>query len=215
MIGQALRSLPRRPRSGPLTIAAVFVALAVWSWRKWPDLLVDFGQQLYIPWQLAEGARLHREIAFLHGPLSQHVNAVLFWRFGPSLTVLIVLNLAALACLTWVVYKTVRLGGDRLTATTACLVLLTVFGFSQYVWTGNYNYISPYTHEATHGIVLSAVMILALSRGLTRGGRGWWAISPKKWSINGLLLGPSRGETVVVGSRLRIVRTSFLVRATL
>jgi hypothetical protein len=55
--------------------------------------------------------------------------------------------------------------------------LLTLFGFSQYVRVGNYNYVTPYNQEITHGIALTAAMILALSHYLTRGGRVAGAIS--------------------------------------
>jgi hypothetical protein len=163
-------------------LAALFVTLAVWSWRRWPDLLVDFGQQLYIPWRLAAGERLHQEITLLHGPLSQYLNALWFLLFGPSFTVLIIVNLAILALLTWLVYRIVRLVGSPLTATIACAMLLSLFGFAQYVKNGNYNFIAPYTHESTHGLVLAAGMILALARALTAGGR-------RPWAIAGLCLG--------------------------
>ncbi|HEX4989146.1 MAG TPA: glycosyltransferase family 39 protein [Candidatus Binatia bacterium] len=163
--------------AGPSLIVIVFSVMAFWSWRKWPDLLVDFGQQLYIPWQLAGGKLLYRDIVILHGPLSQYFNAFWFKLFGPSLTVLIFVNLAILAGITVVLYKSVRRCADSLTATAVCLVLLTLFGFSQYVRVGNYNYVTPYTHEATHGIALTAAMILALSHYLTRGGHLSAAIS--------------------------------------
>jgi len=39
----------------PLAIGVVYLALAVASWRKWPDILVDFGRELYVPWQIASG----------------------------------------------------------------------------------------------------------------------------------------------------------------
>src|SRR5262245_52503009 len=168
--------------SGPSLIVIVFCALAFWSWRKWPDLLVDFGQQLYIPWQLASGKLLYKDIVILHGPLSQYFNSFWFKLFGPSLTVLIFVNLAILAGITVVLYKTVRRFADSLTATTVCLVLLILFGFSQYVRVGNYNYVTPYTHESTHGVALTAAMILALSHYLTRGG-------PVAAAISGLCLG--------------------------
>jgi 4-amino-4-deoxy-L-arabinose transferase-like glycosyltransferase len=175
--------IPALQRFAPFAVlAAVFVALAAWSWRRWPDLLVDFGQQLYIPWRLAAGEHLHEEITLLHGPLSQYLNALWFTLFGPSFTVLIIVNLAILALLTWIVYRIVRLIGTPLTATISCLILLCVFGFSQYVKTGNYNYISPYTHESTHGLVLAAGMILALAHALNGGGR-------RPWTIAGLCLG--------------------------
>jgi 4-amino-4-deoxy-L-arabinose transferase-like glycosyltransferase len=163
--------------AGPSLIVIVFCVLAFWSWRKWPDLLVDFGQQLYIPWQLASGKLLYKDIVILHGPLSQYFNAFWFKAFGPSLTVLIFVNLAILAGITVVLYMSVCRFADSLTATTACLVLLTLFGFSQYVRVGNYNYVTPYTHETTHGVALTAAMILALSHYLTRGGRVAGAVS--------------------------------------
>ena len=56
--------------AGPILVAAAFVALAVWSWQKWPDVLVDFGRELYVPWQLASGKRLYLDIAYFNGPLS-------------------------------------------------------------------------------------------------------------------------------------------------
>ncbi|HSE84806.1 MAG TPA: glycosyltransferase family 39 protein, partial [Candidatus Binatia bacterium] len=156
---------------GPCLIAMLFALLAFWSWRKWPDLLIDFGQQLYIPWQLASGKLLYKDIVILHGPLSQHFNAFWFKLFGPSLTVIIFVNLAILACLTGIIYTTIRRIADRLTATVVCLLLLSLFGFSQYVEVGNYNYVTPYTHESTHGMALAAAMILSLSHYLTRGGQ--------------------------------------------
>ena len=163
--------------AGPGLIAVVFLALTIWSWRKWPDLLVDFGQQLYVPWQLAEGKYLYKDIAFLHGPFSQHLNALWFRIFGVSLSVLIFINLAVLAGLTALIYRIIRLFGDRLTATTVCLTFLSVFGFSQYVGIGNYNYVTPYNQEATHGVALTAAMVLLLSRYLTRGGRAACALA--------------------------------------
>jgi hypothetical protein len=163
--------------AGPGLIVMVFCVMAFWSWRKWPDLLIDFGQQLYIPWQLSSGKLLYKDIVTLHGPLSQYFNAFWFKLFGPSLTVLIFVNLTILACITVVLYKSIRCFADSLTATTVCLVFLILFGFSQYVRVGNYNYVTPYTHESTHGVALTAAMILALSHFLTRGGRVAGAIS--------------------------------------
>jgi hypothetical protein len=157
--------------AGPCLIVIAFSTLAFWSWRKWPDLLIDFGQQLYIPWQLASGKLLYKDIVILHGPLSQHFNAFWFKLFGPSLTVVIFVNLVILTCMTGIIYTTIRRFADSFTATVVCLVLLSLFGFSQYVEVGNYNYVTPYTHESTHGMALTAAMILGLSHYLTRGGR--------------------------------------------
>src|SRR5262249_21728814 len=44
------------------TIAAAAAALLAWSSGRWPDLLVDFGRELYLPWRIASGARLYADL---------------------------------------------------------------------------------------------------------------------------------------------------------
>ena len=45
-----------------LVLAIVFAMLTVWSWLKWPDPLIDFGRELYTPWQLSSGKVLYRDV---------------------------------------------------------------------------------------------------------------------------------------------------------
>src|SRR3954452_24183086 len=79
---------------GPAVVAITFVAAATLTWRKWPDPFVDFGAQLYLPWQLASGSVLYRDVMYLTGgPLSQHYHALLFALFGPSLLTIVISNL--------------------------------------------------------------------------------------------------------------------------
>ena len=153
-------------------LAALFALLAAVTWRRWPDLLIDFGQQLYIPWRLAEGERLGRDLLYVHGPLSQHWNALLFRIFGVSFSTLIGANLLLVVLLAWILARLVRRASDRLTGWFAAAAFLSLFAFAQYVMVGNYNFVAPYTHEATHGLLLGAGMLLALGRFLRRGGRG-------------------------------------------
>jgi len=155
---------------GPLVIAGAFVALASWSWRKWPDVQIDFASQLYIPWQLASGKALYLDLDYKDGPFSQYLNALLFRLFGVSLRTLIWANLAGLAALCALVYRLFADTCGRFTATCVVLVELGVFSFSQYTGIGNYNYVCPYTHEQTHGIVLAAGMIAALAAVARSGG---------------------------------------------
>ena len=59
-----------------LVAAALLVLLALamlwWTWGRWPDVLVDFGRELYVPWRLASGDVLYRDVAYLNGPLSAY-----------------------------------------------------------------------------------------------------------------------------------------------
>lgn len=146
----------------------LFVALANWSWRKWPDVLIDFGQQLYMPWRLCEGDALFRDIHHIYGPFSQLFNAAVFRLFGVSFSSLIVANLAWTIATAVLLYVLLRRGADRLTANAGVVLFLTVFAFSQYVPNGNYNFVAPYAHELTHGLAAALAMLLLLAAALRK-----------------------------------------------
>ncbi len=150
--------------SGPAVISASFLALSVWSWRKWPDILVDFGRELYVPWQLAAGKVLYKDIAYFNGPFSPYLNSVWFRLFGVSMTTLIFANLAIIATITWIIYRMFREACDRLTGTMVGLAFVCVFAFSQYTPSGSFSFVCPYSHELTHGILLTVAMIFLLNR---------------------------------------------------
>ena len=150
---------------GPPTVILLALAvLTIWTWRKWPDLLIDFGRELYIPWQLLAGKVLYQDLAYFNGPLSPYLNAFWFKLFGTSLTTLIFCNLALLLLLLYLLYHLLNRACGRLTATFSCLVFLCVFGLAQLSAVGNYNYVCPYSHELTHGIILTLLMIFFWDR---------------------------------------------------
>lgn len=150
--------------AGPFSLVAIFVLMAWATWRKWGDILVDFGLQLYVPWQLSTGQTLHQDVAYLSGgPLSQLYNSLLFDIFGVSFTVLILANLASFISVIVVLYKSFRKTTDVLTATMVGLAAIMGFAFAQYGDNGNYNFVSPYSHEAIHGVILSIFCLAALS----------------------------------------------------
>jgi hypothetical protein len=115
---------------------------------------------------------LSRDIASLFGPLSPYLNAFWFRLFGVSLLTLALANLAVLCLTVAGIYHLLRVSTDRVTATAAGLTTLLLFGFSQYTDVGNYNFISPYSHEATHGFALAVASLVALHHGFA-GNRTW------------------------------------------
>jgi hypothetical protein len=154
---------------GCALVALCFAILTAQTWRKWGDALVDFGVQLYLPWKISSGAVLYRDVAYLTGgPLSQYYHALLFRIFGVSLTTIVVSNLVILAFLVslvcWCFYRI----SDAWTATMAGLALVLVFAFAHYTPSGTFNYLSPYSHELVHGLVLSIVVLWLLSRWLLK-----------------------------------------------
>jgi len=160
----------------------VFSALTWWSWGKWTDPLVDFGRELYSPWQITQGKVLDRDIATLFGPLSPYINALWFRLFGVSLTTLVLCNIAILAATSAGIYHLLRTSTDRVTASVATLTGLLLYGFSQYLDVGNYNFVSPYSHDATHGFALGVAALVAFYHGART--RRWWL-----YALSGLCLG--------------------------
>ena len=150
--------------AGLALVGLVFALAAALSWRRWPDLLVDFGIQLYLPWRISAGKVLYRDVMYLTGgPLSQYFNALLFKLFGVSFRTLIFANLAITAGMLVLVYRRFLAAADRLTATMICLGVVLVFAFQHSGLIGNYNYVAPYCHEVFHGLVLSIVVVMWLS----------------------------------------------------
>ena len=149
---------------GPLLIAAAGIIMLAWSWQTWPDPLVDFGAQLYIPWRIVAGQSLYRDIAYFNGPLSQYLNAGLFALFGVGLRTLVWANVAILALVLTLIYQLACRVSGRVAATAVCLTFVLVFAFGQGVAIGNYNWVTPYVHELTHGVALGLLGIALVDR---------------------------------------------------
>ncbi|MEZ6015418.1 MAG: hypothetical protein R3F49_09915 [Planctomycetota bacterium] len=143
-------------------VAVVFSALFVHTYRGWTDVTVDFGRELYVAWRIASGDVLYRDIAWFSGPLSAQLNGLVFRVCGASLTALIVWN-TALAILTFgLAYTLIARHTSRGIASVVTSVAVTIFAFGQHAGIGNYNHVTPYSHEAVHGTLLGALALLAL-----------------------------------------------------
>jgi hypothetical protein len=152
---------------GFVVVALAFTAGAVLTWRRWPDLIIDFGPQLYMPWRISEGAVLYRDLFYLAGgPFSQYFHAALFNLFGPSFLAIIISNLAFAAAMLLVIYHQFFKASDVFTGVILSLAVAVVFAFAQYTGIGNNNYAAPYSHEMLHGLVLSVFVVALLARWL-------------------------------------------------
>ncbi len=150
---------------GCVILAVVYFTMLYKSWRRWPGLVIDYGPQLYMPWQISEGAVMYRDFHYMvGGPLSQHFHALIFKIFGVSFIAVAISNLVLLALLTGLIYFCFYKCTDQLTAITAGMALLLVFGFANYTTSGIFNYITPYCAEVVHGVILSAVTTVLLAR---------------------------------------------------
>ena len=93
----------------------------------------------------------------------------MFRLFGATIRTLVLVNLALLAVCTVLIFSLLNGLANRWTATGGCVVFLAVFGFGHNLGLGNYNYVCPYAHEITHGMLFSLLSIQLLWQHVKRG----------------------------------------------
>jgi len=165
--------MPLQACLGPGLLLLVGVVMMLWTWGTWPDVLIDFGAQLYYAWRLTAGQVLYTDFMHLKGPLSPYLNALTFRCFGVSFLTLVLFNVFLLTLLVGMLYRLLVVVGDRFSATIAGMVFLTLFAFGQFVGIGNYNFVCPYSHEVTHGLILGVAGVCGLAQYHRRPHAGW------------------------------------------
>lgn len=184
-----------RPFVGPAVVAATGL-VALWgTWRTWPDVIVDFGREVYLAWRLAAGDTLYVDARHFSGPLSSHLNALWFLLFGPGVMTLALANLVLAAGFVALVYWLLVRLTDRFTATVACVFFVVSFGCAQYTVLGNYNWICPYSHELTHGVMLAVAGLACVARHQDDGRLAWVAVA----GLAAGLIVLTKVETMVAG----------------
>ena len=117
--------------AGPLLLAFTALGMLSLSWRKWPDVLIDYGQQLYLAWQMSEGRSLYQDLVCNYGPLAAYLNAWVFQFGGGHMMALVACNLLVFAGIAALLYRLLLAIGTPLSATVGGLLLMLVFGFSR------------------------------------------------------------------------------------
>ena len=158
-----------------LLTCVAFAAMAAFTWGRWPDAHIDFGLQAYEAWRVSLGEWPGRDFATLYGPLSPAINGLAFRVFGEGLWTLFALNLVLTAGATWLLTRLVARAFGQLAAQVGALVFLGVFAFGHVLEVGNYNFIAPYLHELTHGVLLALAAAWAMLEHRRTGQARWLA----------------------------------------
>jgi 4-amino-4-deoxy-L-arabinose transferase-like glycosyltransferase len=148
----------------PVILIAAGLLMASISWLKWPDLLIDFGEQAYLAWQISEGKVIYKDMTYLYGPFSGYLHALIFNLFGPGILTLAIFNMVVAAALASLIYIFIKSSSDQLTATVCSLTFITLFAFGQYTGGGNFNFICAYIYELPHGVALSLLTLYCFSK---------------------------------------------------
>jgi hypothetical protein len=158
--------------------------MAAWGWTRLVEIQVDFGREVYLAWQLNSGKRLYADLIFYYGPLPPYFNALLFRVLGVSIQSLLLGNLVITGIIILVLYWLLLYVADGFSAMIGCAVFAFFFACPQYSHPSIYNFLCPYSHAATHGLLFGLLSLLAVGR-LSR--------SPTRW--NALVCGICVGLT--------------------
>jgi hypothetical protein len=152
--------------AGPVAVFAVGLWALRQGWGLWGDVQVDFGRELYVPWRLEAGDQLYADIAYFNGPISPYFNALCFRIFGVGMSTLVGANIAISGLIAGLLYVLLARVSDRFSAAVAGAVFAAAFAFGHPGEYANYNYVTPYSHEITHGLLLSLLALSCLARAL-------------------------------------------------
>jgi len=146
-----------RPPSSVLCLLIVLVAILALaqSWQRWLDPIIDTGRDLYIPEQLARGAKLYRDLRYEYPPLAPYLLALMPFRSLAAYTILGIVQSAIVAACLWL-----SLRRNAIAAAVAVLffVALSLCGAS----TWGANFIFPYTYAATLGMAFLMIALAAV-----------------------------------------------------
>ena len=91
-----------------VTVIAVAALAFIQSYARWLDPIIDTGRDLYIPEQLARGAKLYRDIRYQYPPLAPYLLALITGAIGHSLAAYMAIGIAqsaAIAASLWIALR--------------------------------------------------------------------------------------------------------------
>jgi len=172
----------------PRTITGLVSLLVIWAawfygtWGAWGNLTIDSGREMYVPWVLAEGKTLYKDIWYLYGPASPYFNSLLYRLFGVHLNVLYCAgSLSALGSALFLYLTGMRLSCTLVGWTAAAAVLFQAFHPTLFCFP------LPYSFATVYGCLISCAFLWILV--CASGSRHWaWTFSAATVAAIAMLL---------------------------
>jgi hypothetical protein len=138
------------------TVIAVAVIAFAQSYARWLDPIIDTGRDLYIPEQIARGAKLYRDIRYQYPPLAPYLLALITGAIGHSLAAYVAIGIAQSATIAASLWIALR---RPLPAFAATLSFVAICFCGASTWGANF--IFPYSYGATIGMTLLCIALAA------------------------------------------------------
>jgi len=175
--GREITSSGRSPASAEWNAAtwaglAAFVAVWAWkfssTWAAWGNLTIDSGHEMYVPWMLARGKMLYRDVWFLYGPGGPYFTSWLFRLFGARLNVLYWAgSVSALGSAIFLYLVGIRLSARLAGWTAGTVILLEAFQPSLFCFP------LPYSFAAVYGCLVGCAFLWLIVSAAGSEHRGW------------------------------------------
>jgi hypothetical protein len=143
---------------------AVFLLLAAVSWNRWIEPYVDTGRELMVPWRVAHGDVLYRDVRFYYGPLAPWLAAAVDLAVGRSFAARIALA-AAVALLHLEALR--RLARRMLSPSRAALATALVVAVCFFLRPGGCH-LFPYSLDTSLAVASATGALLLASSGGSR-----------------------------------------------
>lgn len=127
-----------------------------------PDPVVDSGREAYVPLAILNGKILYKDIFYFNGPFSPYLNAFIFSFVEFSIQSWKVVNSVLLTLITASIWFLIYLRAGRLNAFLGTLAFIPVFGLQVLPYGYMNDYLTPYSHEMTHSLLLSLWLFICL-----------------------------------------------------
>jgi hypothetical protein len=137
-----------------VTVVAVAVLAFAQSYARWLDPIIDTGRDLYIPEQIARGAKLYRDIRYQYPPLAPYLLALITGAIGHSLAAYVAIGIAQSATIAASLWIALR---RPLPAFAATLTFVATCFCGASTWGANF--IFPYSYGATIGMTLLCIAL--------------------------------------------------------
>lgn len=147
-----------------LITVSVFIYLAILSWGKLGDLVIDIGHEVETPTRILDGQILYRDIQSYYSPLANYVNAWILMIFGRNLSIFYGIGLSLSLLFAVTLYQLVQRIVNEKYACLTCTAVLSYCAFSP----GLSNLILPYSYATTYGTLITAVLFLVIQNYLAR-----------------------------------------------
>jgi hypothetical protein len=144
-------------------IATLFVVAAIafaQSYGRWLDPLIDTGRDLYIPEQLARGAKLYRDIRYQYPPLLPYLLSLITSAVGRSLASYMAIGIAQSVVAAAAIYLAARKAAGWLGAFAATLLFVSLCLTNASTW--GVTWMFPYSYAATFGMTFLLIALAAL-----------------------------------------------------